>query len=809
MKPLKSKTANMQIEGDGLRKTKFKVGVSEAQIIKYLTSLYSDKYRAAFSEIASNAMDEVLFAFSEDRDIEPYEILLPTQDDPNLRIRDYGRGMEREFAFNQMTTYGFSTKDEDNVALGGKGIGLKSPLALGPFSVETVHKGLLTVIANVPDGGEGSPEAIETFHGPTDEPDGTTVVIPAGQRDVPEFTRVCKEFLKYMPKKVRPKVSGVEVDYFWDRKGATDLRSHKIPIVYDRDAERQYYRSDDTTELTFIIGYRPYTVRMSSMPLEARNSHETILKFIDNPIYIFPIGYLSISDNRETIDLDRVTIERLEKHFKNTEGKLIGYFEEKLKTTKSIDEALEAAQVLRGALGRQDYDWTSPEGHTFTITDYGKVKLEKYFIGKLGKSTFYEKTKETNPITKDTKTVETKRKLAQEISFSGNSVGSKKYQYGLSCFTEEDNEDYFRLYEYCEDWLDDDGKFPILWCDRSKAKNWKVRAKYFVSEEGKDALDHSFGEEYPSRYGSKIIVYFFDPTCLTEAFPDMYEVIALHDLVIPKKTSISSSPKSFLEKIILHGSNSWSARYIDEVSKNRSKYLSYEYEDSSIPKNIGNIYYVPIVGSGYTDYPFHNDTYGYGPNRGRYSQDHLRSDIHRMIDGGALRANDVIVFPSLSIRRTKAWATAVKSREVKSFLHLYRRFYARTSYGQGSSRQHLDTSDARRTRHSLDNFQRTFRILQEPSLLKEAQEETTKVEKFLEDNRSDNTGNSLEASTFFPEYLRKHKGIRYKKVEAKGNIDGPKAFVQKFSLLKDHQGLQKYYLEKEGLGQGGTTPPTN
>jgi hypothetical protein len=105
---------------------------------------YANKPRAICRELVANAVDSHVMAGKGDV---PVEVWLPTMLDPTFKVRDQGLGMSHEFMMNEFMCYADgSTKDGSNVAIGGFGIGSKSPFAyVDQYTVRSVFDGVESV----------------------------------------------------------------------------------------------------------------------------------------------------------------------------------------------------------------------------------------------------------------------------------------------------------------------------------------------------------------------------------------------------------------------------------------------------------------------------------------------------------------------------------------------------------------------------------------------------------------------------------------------------------------------------------------
>ncbi len=146
---------------------------SLGHILELLTT-YSNPYRAALREYASNAYD----AWHEGGQVHPVEISLPSELSPNLVVEDYGQGLTKA-EMDGFGQYGKSSKRDSNGKVGGFGLGSKTGLAAGShFIVRSVKNGLATT-AVVQRDEDGRP-----FMGyleeetPTSDMNGTRITVP-------------------------------------------------------------------------------------------------------------------------------------------------------------------------------------------------------------------------------------------------------------------------------------------------------------------------------------------------------------------------------------------------------------------------------------------------------------------------------------------------------------------------------------------------------------------------------------------------------------------------------------------------------
>lgn len=155
-------------------------------------NLYSNKIGSIVRELSANALDAHRMVGKEDV---PFEVRLPgldglfKQDESIFSIRDYGPGLSEEDIYSLYTSYGSSSKRNDNSQIGGFGIGSKSPFAYADmFTVTSWNHGTMSKYLCFLNQ-EGSPCIKKLESGVSDEPSGMQVEIAVKSADDAELFR--------------------------------------------------------------------------------------------------------------------------------------------------------------------------------------------------------------------------------------------------------------------------------------------------------------------------------------------------------------------------------------------------------------------------------------------------------------------------------------------------------------------------------------------------------------------------------------------------------------------------------------------
>lgn len=158
-------------------------------------TLYSDKVLAVLREYASNAWDAHRSIGKHEL---PINVMIPTGNEPTLRIRDFGPGLSRDDVFNVYTQYGASTKRDSDDAVGMLGIGSKSGFAYSDsFTITSWHGGTRSTYVAVLD--ESEKGAINLLDEAACDPSETGVEIQIAVKpdDIHEFERTARKLFRH------------------------------------------------------------------------------------------------------------------------------------------------------------------------------------------------------------------------------------------------------------------------------------------------------------------------------------------------------------------------------------------------------------------------------------------------------------------------------------------------------------------------------------------------------------------------------------------------------------------------------------
>ena len=258
---------------------------TNAHAFKILSSgLYSDKIGAVLREIGCNAHDAHI---SVGKSHLPFEVKLPNGIDDQFWIKDFGPGLSYEDVMSLYTTYFASTKQQSDDFTGGFGLGSKSPFSYtNSFMIESCHGGKRRIFTAHIDN-KGSP--IIAMMSETDATDtGIKISFPVASSDFRTFQNKAQEKFQYF--NPLPIVIGGD-----------DIRP---PKSLEQTSE---YIIHETGDLGALVGNVWYPVDINQL----RSPLFTVFSYRDAFTVKLPIGSVSVSANRESLEYTPETIKAL------------------------------------------------------------------------------------------------------------------------------------------------------------------------------------------------------------------------------------------------------------------------------------------------------------------------------------------------------------------------------------------------------------------------------------------------------------------------------------------------------------------
>lgn len=268
----------------------------------------------------------------------------------NITIIDDGPGMSRDFVENFLFRMGASTKDGDENATGGFGIGAKSVFSItNSVTWRTTHEGVTTV-AVVSRNGDSFDAIYESFE--TDEENGTTVIIPVnGEKYTNILDNIHGEYFDFVsPDDLVMTVDGVEKTI--GKYHVSDMEDGEVRLI-DR------YNDDQNTVIILSNSEVPYFYTLSKNPDDI--SLNAILSHAAQYDHNFSMDYRSISTDK-TIVLrtgvaghvipNRESLKRSEELSEKIANAITSYYKKEVDEYKKMIDDAKTLSEWRTALNK-------------------------------------------------------------------------------------------------------------------------------------------------------------------------------------------------------------------------------------------------------------------------------------------------------------------------------------------------------------------------------------------------------------------------------------------------------------------------
>lgn len=305
---------------------KFKItDQSQAIIMDSLINLYSDPIGSVVREITSNCIDanrerdlkiegkipmnegddQLFWSARQTVSIEYVEKNMILGIDECMMFHDHGCGLSEDRVANVFTTFGASTKRDNNYEIGGFGLGAKSPLAYTEtFYVRSRHNGTETYYMLYRDN-ENVPNMDQVYQTSTEEKNGSTVIVPIKEwSDKSRFREAISDQLCFFDNIVfKGVIEGLgSVTQYYERDG------HKSVI----EEQENFILTNDGKDVELLVGRVVYPINWDQLELSEYD-------FKASMCVKFDIGVLDLVPSRESIRYTPKTIKVIEDKFRQVQ----------------------------------------------------------------------------------------------------------------------------------------------------------------------------------------------------------------------------------------------------------------------------------------------------------------------------------------------------------------------------------------------------------------------------------------------------------------------------------------------------------
>jgi hypothetical protein len=324
-------------------------------------NLYQDKLASPIREYAANARDAHASAGIPEI---PIHIQLPSEKNPEVRIRDFGPGLSAEDIDHTFRKFGKSTKKNDDSQIGYYGIGCKSGWAYtDSFMVISHHKGVKTIYSCFLDSnGRGCIAQIDSSE---TNSSGVEVVLPIKSADISAaYAKAIRQSVFLEP---RPK-------YFQDGNEIT-VDDPIVTTTFGQMANKTY----SNTALA-VMGGIAYPIDYSKLRCETLPPYlqKGIQLMCANPILLrFAIGEITTDAAREGLGYTEQTIQLIRSRLIEKFNECKTIWHHTLQACPTYLEALRKKAKLKEELNTSANNCFSQYEYTFGSAT---VTLESSYI---------------------------------------------------------------------------------------------------------------------------------------------------------------------------------------------------------------------------------------------------------------------------------------------------------------------------------------------------------------------------------------------------------------------------------------------
>ena len=368
------------VRSDEFTKAAFEIDNQNVGMILHImrNQMYSDKVLAPIREYSTNAVDAMVEDGKGDQAI---LIHLPTELNPEWKVRDFGKGLDHKEICNLYTKYGASTKRDSNDFTGMLGIGCKSGFAYGDTFIITAWKdGIKRVYSAAIDEANVGHANLMHEQG-SSEPSGVEISIPVRGDDHEVFRtktfNLCRHF------KVRPQFDNVDEETL-----EKELSSHtKVQLEGDGWKIYQTLRAQGRHSYSWsrhqerkahaIMGNIPYQISKEGFS----NLSDVERDYLDyvNIDMEFKIGELTIAASREALEYTDKTQQNIKNMIAKVSAEVQQKFSDKLKSSKNLWDAKQNYKDMLEELPSELCKVIRNSKPTWTKGKFTTTRFDTYF----------------------------------------------------------------------------------------------------------------------------------------------------------------------------------------------------------------------------------------------------------------------------------------------------------------------------------------------------------------------------------------------------------------------------------------------
>lgn len=353
---------------------------TQARILVSLSDkMYTRKELAAVREYSTNAADAQIVS---KRPISEIIVDMPTMENLNFRIRDFGTGLTEEQVATVYCVFGESTKRNSNEFNGLLGYGCKAGFASADsFTVTSWVNGEKSIYQCVKGDSTKLHSAVLLSRCQSDEPTGIEICIPVKQSSLWTFHQEAADFYKHWPE--LPTINNLASD---DRERMEKFR--KNPPTLKGEGWEVRPRSQGNATAVAYMGWVNYTIDWNvlahRMSLTAQKRVLFELLQNNDVTLSFKMGEVQFVDSREQLEYTDLTLAALMTRIESIFSKIKDAIQERFDGATNMWEAKKFYNGIFGTglieveSGEDDVENTVEK---IRILDGNLTRLEDTFRG--------------------------------------------------------------------------------------------------------------------------------------------------------------------------------------------------------------------------------------------------------------------------------------------------------------------------------------------------------------------------------------------------------------------------------------------
>lgn len=339
--------------------------------------MYNQKELAVIREYSTNAADAMVKA---NKSITDIQVTMPTYDNLNFKIRDYGSGLTEEDINNIYCVLGVSTKRNSNQYNGAWGYGCKAGFAHSDsFTVTSWIDGEQSIYQCIKGDTKNPHHVMLLSRTSSDAPSGIEITIPVKQSSMWTFHSVASKFYRYWT--VLPTILHLDDD---ELNKMNIYRSTEPTLKGEQWEVRP---SNGSAKGVAYMGYVAYPIdwdvlyNKMSLLQDSRAMFELLRQ--NNVILFYNIGEITFVNNREGLEYTEDTLKTLINRIESIFSKIKDSIQEKFVNLPNIWEAKKMYNSIfgTGVLELESGENGSDTFERIKILDGNLTKLEQTFNG--------------------------------------------------------------------------------------------------------------------------------------------------------------------------------------------------------------------------------------------------------------------------------------------------------------------------------------------------------------------------------------------------------------------------------------------